>query len=107
MRKIENIRSGAYLPAVNKEVLILGYNPQFWQFVFLGIAPVLLIGGYFDVIWIAGILYFVLILFLVYKGIVNERELEKGKKFFQEEKAYFERHREKEKIVFEVWDVLF
>ena len=78
-----------HLPAINRQVLILGYAPRFWQIFFLFSIPVILLGYSFDFVFVLFGIYLLIGLFFAYLGHENTLELEKGKNFYQKEKKYF------------------
>ena len=81
--------SSCYLPAINRQVLILGYSARFWQVFFVGSVPALLLGYSSGYIWVIIGIYLLIGFIFAYFGDKNTQQLEKGKYFFQQEKKYF------------------
>lgn len=88
-KSISNKINGIFFPLINKEILILGYAPKFWQYYFFGILPLILLGYFLDVVLILLVLYFFIGFILASLGYKNQIELEKGKKFYAQEKRFF------------------
>ena len=92
--KIINNKLGEdiFLPAINRQVLILGYSARFWQVFFVCLVPVFLVGYGLDWVWIFLGIYFLIGFIFVYFGDQNTKQLEKGKYFYaQEKKAFYEK----------------
>ena len=92
--KIINNKLGEdiFLPAINRQVLILGHSAKFWQVFFVCLVPTFLLGYGLDLVWIFLGIYFFLGFIFVYFGDQNTKQLEKGKYFYaQEKKAFYQK----------------